>query len=180
MNETGEQQEIEVCAVTASTNRNDVIDYTTADVQDETMLDVFSELAVPQKTLIAVRPSSSAQAMVRVTMPEYDGAVLGGLVFTKRPRPDEETGREQDATLARNWFSYVVGMVLRETDTPAAPDVPVSIVGRTGGPFCRSGRCGCGVKCRCRPQWAAARMFCPARWCLWMGTAPSRSFQRRI
>ncbi len=141
VNETGEQQEIEVRAVTASTNRNGVIDYTTADVRDETMLHVFSELAAPQKPLLTVRPNSSAQAVVRVTMPEeqYDGAVLGGLVFTKRPQPDEETGRERDATLVRNRFSYVVGVVLRETDTPVTPDFEVfdaraEIINRSAAP----------------------------------------------
>ena len=121
VNETDKEIAIEVKTISASTNRGGVIDYQTPDIRDTTLAHPFSELAKPQTDLLSIPAYSTASAFVSVTMPEeeYDGVVLGGLVFTRNPQTAE--GNQEGVSL-QNAFSYVIGVKLTETDVLVAPD----------------------------------------------------------
>lgn len=116
VNEGDEPITIDVRAVSASTNRNGVIDYKTPDIRDMTLRHPFSELAVPESNSVHVEARQSARVRFTIQMPQekYDGVVLGGLVFTKQDANIETN--QADAAL-RNVYSYVLGVKLTETDT---------------------------------------------------------------
>lgn len=121
VNETNEEIAIEVKTISASTNRGGVIDYQTPDIRDKTLTYPFSELAKPESDRLNIPAYGTISAFVSVTMPEeeYDGVVLGGLVFTRKPQTAE--GDKEGVSL-QNAFSYVIGVKLTETDVFVAPD----------------------------------------------------------
>lgn len=121
VNETNEEITVDIDAISASTNRNGIIDYKTPNVRDETLANPFSELAAVEDEALSVPANGSAVARVTVTLPndEYEGVVLGGLVFTRRP--DAQVQSAEGMSL-KNLYSYVIGVKLSENDTPVSPD----------------------------------------------------------
>lgn len=121
VNESGRELIVELAAVSASTNRNGVIDYKTPGVQDQTLTIPFSEIAKPEKRTITIGPYDTQKAVTVINVPEetYDGVILGGLVFTGA---DSGQGQEADGTMIRNRYSYVIGVVLSDNDTIVRPD----------------------------------------------------------
>lgn len=121
--------EIEVEAISASTNENGVIDYQTIDMHDETLETPFSDIAsVQDSSVLTIAAHSSKSAVIHVVMPQkqYDGTVLGGLVFSKRDADASssetmEQESESDITI-KNVYSYVIGVKLTETDVVVSPD----------------------------------------------------------
>ncbi|MGD9559645.1 MAG: DUF916 and DUF3324 domain-containing protein [Oscillospiraceae bacterium] len=109
-----------VAAISASTNRNGIIDYKTPDIRDETLKYPFSDMATLENQSLSIPPQSTAMARVAIDMPAeaYDGTVLGSLVFTRQP---EGAGPGQGMTL-QNVYSYVLGVKLSENDTIVLPE----------------------------------------------------------
>lgn len=131
-NQTGREITVEVGAITASSGRHGVIDYTTPNVRDESLVHAFCDIAQVEKDTLTIPAHGSANAVVRVTMPRqvFDGVVLGGLVFTKA-LPQAGEGDSSAAVLGasvQNRYSYVVGVVLNETDTLVEPEFEVYAV----------------------------------------------------
>ena len=131
-NQTGREMTVEVNAITASSGRHGVIDYTTPGVRDESLSHVFSDITQLERDTLTIPARGSTKAVVRVTMPKqtFDGVVLGGLVFTRALPNAAESDSSADVLGARvlNRYSYVVGVVLNETDTPVEPEFEVIAV----------------------------------------------------
>ena len=121
-NKSGKDINVSVKAVTASTNRNGLVDYQTPDIKDETLEVAFAEIAEVREPVIHIPAGSTKTAVVTVRMPAeiFDGVVLGGLVFTKVP---EQTDEAESGYMIRNVYNYVVGVKLSETDTPVLPEM---------------------------------------------------------
>lgn len=121
VNDSDKELTIDIEAVSASTNRNGVIDYKTLGVRDRTLAIPFSEIAVPEQKRITVGPHNTLKAVTVINVPEesYDGVILGGLVFTRHDSGQEQ---EPDGTVIRNRYSYVVGVVLSDNDTIVRPE----------------------------------------------------------
>lgn len=131
VNETNEAITVDLAAISASTNRNGVIDYKTPDIRDKTLEHPFSELATPEASSLTIQANGTAIARVVIDMPgeSYDGVVLGGMVFTRQP-DGAQTAAE--GTSVQNVYSYVLGVKLSETDTAVAPAFEIeSIKGET-------------------------------------------------
>ena len=131
VNETAQPITVDIGAISASTNRNGVIDYKTPNIRDKTLEHPFSELAAVEVSALAVPALGTATARVTVNMPAetYDGVVLGGLVFTRRPAARQP---DADGMTLQNRYSYVIGVKLSETDTVVDPDFELeSIQGET-------------------------------------------------
>lgn len=135
-NEASEDIVVDVSAISASTNRNGIIDYQTPDIKDESLVYPFSELSEIKENTVTIPANSTATVYVDIKMPEeeYDGVILGGIVITRLL--DEEIESEssaseseaessetsQSSTTIVNKYSYVVGVKLTETDTEVLPD----------------------------------------------------------
>ena len=122
-NEFGTPISVNVEAISASTNRNGIIDYKTPGIQDETLRVPFSSISVLGEPTFSVPARSTKTVSIIVTMPEepFDGAVLGGLVFT---RAAEDKDVPQTGSV-NNVFSYVIGVKLSENDTEVLPNFEI-------------------------------------------------------
>lgn len=127
VNESDQQLRLAVDSISASTNRNGVIDYKTPEIRDVTLKYPFAELARIDEPLITVEPQSTSVVSIRLTMPDqqYDGSILGGLVFTKQ---DPESSTDYEGAVIRNIYSYVIGVVLHETDVRVTPDFELNSI----------------------------------------------------
>jgi Bacterial protein of unknown function (DUF916)./Protein of unknown function C-terminal (DUF3324). len=114
---------ITVEAISASTNRNGIIDYKTPDIQDKTLQIPFSSISVVEESSISISGNATKTAIITVTMPEetFDGVVLGGLVFTCK----NEEKKQSQTTAINNIFSYVIGVKLSETDVEVLPQFEI-------------------------------------------------------
>ncbi len=87
VNESDKVITVDLAAVSASTNRNGIIDYKTPDIRDETLKIPFSEIAAPEDTSIVIEAHSTAMARITMTCPPKHTTAWfwAGLVFTQRP-----------------------------------------------------------------------------------------------
>ena len=125
---------IAIDTISASTNRNGIIDYKTPDIRDETLLIPFSTIATVSKKTLLIPAMSSKIATIRITIPDdsFDGVILGGLVFT---RQDDENTKSSasaaNATIVNNIFSYVIGVKLSENDIEVLPEFELAQITAT-------------------------------------------------
>jgi len=117
---------VSVKAISASTNQNGIIDYTTPNIQDETLQLPFSSIATVENNTLIIPANSTKTARVTITMPDelFDGVVLGGLLFTR----ELEENAEAQGTSINNQFSYIIGVKLSETDTTILPQFEITEV----------------------------------------------------
>ena len=126
INDGDEDIDLHVRTVSASTNINGVIDYKTPGVRDETLKIPFSEISETTDEPISLPAGTVKEVSIKVTMPEdsFDGVILGGIVVEKID--DEQTlaeeGQAASMLTIKNAYSYVIGVVLRETDAVVTPD----------------------------------------------------------
>lgn len=127
VNETNESITVDIDAISASTNRNGVIDYKTPDIRDKTLRYPFSEIADIETQDLTIPANGTGIASIVINMPaeEYDGVILGGLVLTRRTEAEQETGNGMSL---QNVYSYVIGVKLSETDVPVEPDFEIESV----------------------------------------------------
>lgn len=121
VNESERELVIDMETVSASTNRNGIIDYKTLGIKDKTLKIPFSDIAAPEKDVITVWPGDTIKTAVIINAPEesYDGVILGGIVFTGR---DADGEAETDGMMIKNRYSYVIGVKLSDNDTPVQPE----------------------------------------------------------
>lgn len=136
VNEGDEEIVVSVQANAAATNSNGVIDYsgqtpTNKDLMSQTAPVDFDELVSVKTPEVVIGPHSSAFATVVVDMPreEFDGSVLGGIVFQKKEGEESSGEQNKDASpddqgaFINNVYQYVVAVQLSETDTVVAPSM---------------------------------------------------------
>ena len=118
-NTSDEALVVNVEAITASTNRNGIIDYKMPDVKDESLRVAFSEISTVETPSLSVPAQSSKVAVINIAMPKesYDGVILGGLVFTR----ENSTAEQQQSVTIENAISYVLGVKLSITDAVIDP-----------------------------------------------------------
>lgn len=110
---------VEVEANSGLTNSAGNIEYKAMENRDESMIHAFSDIAKVDKESLEIPPNSSVTSSVTIEMPdeEYDGKIIGGLVFTKVPEDEPAEG-----ITITNVYSYVIGVVLQENNTVIEPD----------------------------------------------------------
>lgn len=130
----GQQQEVEITinnsnkeeiavlveAITATTNRNGIINYTTPALSDESLRYPFSELAAVSEELITIPANSSKVVPVLVTVPDeqFDGIILGSIRVLKDLTEEEKAA---GGTIV-NRYSYVVAVRLQQNNNEIAAE----------------------------------------------------------
>jgi len=99
--------------VTASTNRNGDIHYTSPGLYDETMAFHFSDLAVPKDTELEIPAKATVTATICISIPEepFPGILLGSIRVVRAPEMEEEEG---EGTGIINQYGYTIGVRLTE------------------------------------------------------------------
>lgn len=130
INSGSQEIEVQVSAISASTASNGLIDYRTPNRHDTSLKVPFSSISTVQQPVMRIPAGETHKAIISVSMPAepYDGIILGGLLFTKTPESEmtnadgESLGEDQAGTMITNVYSYVLGVVLNETDVEVLPD----------------------------------------------------------
>ncbi len=122
-----EEITVDVALHAASTNRNGLIEYQVKVDPDETLKTPFNTISNTTDQ-VKVAPGSAQKVNVTVTMPDqqFDGVILGGIVFTKR-----ENNAAASGVSINNQFSYVIGVKLSETDKEILPDFRIKSIETT-------------------------------------------------
>lgn len=118
-NQSAEEIAVSVEAVTASTNRNGIVNYTSAGLADTTLKYSFKDIAVISESLLTLQSAEQKDITITVAVPDepFDGILLGSLLFTKAL-----TEEQKIAGGIVNQYSYVIAVRLRETETEIPPD----------------------------------------------------------
>lgn len=116
VNRADDEIEVTLEAGTAFTNENGVMVYEVEGEPDESMAVRFAKIVTPVEPVIKVPARGTATARFLVEAPEepFEGAVYGGLVFTKANQTNDEGG----GVGIRNIYRYVVVARLRENLDP--------------------------------------------------------------
>lgn len=123
-NASDHEMQIEVSLNGAKTNRNGVIEYGPSDIQDDKSLKFkFTDLVKAQER-VTLAPKSKTMLDVTIAMPEthYDGLIAGGIKLKQVIKRDGAQGG------VVNEFAYLVGMILRESETPVLPELELNDV----------------------------------------------------
>jgi hypothetical protein len=111
---------LSIQAISASTNGNGLIDYSTPDVRDQSLRYPFSSLAKVLEPQVTLQPGEVRRVTIQVTMPQagYDGVILGGINVSKVA---DDAAAQSDAISITNRYVYVLGVVLAENDMVVRP-----------------------------------------------------------
>ena len=108
----------------AKTNSNGVVEFGPSKLQKDASLKYDFKDIVKGPEKVTIPPEGVKRLDLEITMPaeSYDGIITGGIEM--QVIPTEET-KKQEAKSQQivNRYAYVIGMVLRETDTAVQPDI---------------------------------------------------------
>ncbi|MCC8023012.1 MAG: DUF916 and DUF3324 domain-containing protein [Clostridiales bacterium] len=112
----------------ASTERNGLILYekeqaTAAEKADPSILDVASL----RQESVTVPAGGTVRVAVDIEMPddvEFDGAIVGGLIFQEASEAEEEAQGIQ----LQNQFRYIIGLQITQNDDPVEPDFDLASI----------------------------------------------------
>ncbi|WP_217884287.1 MULTISPECIES: DUF916 and DUF3324 domain-containing protein [unclassified Enterococcus] len=128
-NDTDRDITVVTSANSAITNDNGIADYSHKKTKkDPSAAITFSEIAqMPEEIVLAKKSKKIVECII--TMPEksFDGYVLGGLYFEQKKDEAEETNKNEAVAIG-NRFSYVVGVLLSETDQEVRPELALNEV----------------------------------------------------
>ncbi len=128
-NDTDRDIKIIASANSAITNDNGIADYSHKKTKKDPSASItFSEIAqMPEEIVLPKKSKKTIECVI--TMPEqsFDGYVLGGLYFEQKKEETEESNKNE-AVAVGNRFSYVVGVLLSETDQEVRPELALNEV----------------------------------------------------
>lgn len=123
-NDKEEPIEVKVTAHTAFTNVQGVVEYgKTAEQPDPTLLYSIDELIEPIDTIeLAAKESKRVELTLKMPTDSFEGVLAGGLRI-EEVRPEEENEDNGESIAIKNEFSYVVGVLVRNSRTTVQPDL---------------------------------------------------------
>ncbi|ALS01583.1 hypothetical protein ATZ33_09425 [Enterococcus silesiacus] len=129
-NETEEEVVVYASANSAITNDNGIVDYSYKDTKkDSSAVFAFSEIAkIPKEIILPKKSNKIIDCVIEIPQDAFDGYVLGGLYFEQKENEEEKS---QGALAVGNRFSYVVGVLLSETDKEVKPELALNKVKTT-------------------------------------------------
>jgi len=129
-NYTDEGLRIEASVHSATTNKNGVVEYTGSDVQRDDTLQYLMEELVTCEELVTVPAGDTRLLELHIRMPEegYEGVLAGGISFRLKEESTAKENEEEKALTIQNRYSYVIGMVLTESDTQLEPELVLNNV----------------------------------------------------
>ncbi|WP_207695424.1 hypothetical protein DOK67_0001723 [Enterococcus sp. DIV0212c] len=129
-NDTDEDITVYASANAAITNDNGVVDYSYNDTKkDSSATFTFSEIAsIPKEIILPKKSNKIVECVINIPKDSFDGYVLGGLYFEQK---EAKEAKSEGALAVGNRFSYVVGVLLSETDKEIKPELALNEVKAT-------------------------------------------------
>lgn len=114
----------------ATTNGNGVIEYGKRDVlPDDTMLHQMEEI-ITCDSLVSVPAKGKSLLELHIQMPKekYKGILAGGITFKLAEGDEAEEADDTAGFAIQNTYSYVIGIVLRESEKEIQPELVLNDV----------------------------------------------------
>ncbi len=129
-NDTEEDVTVYASANSAITNDNGIVDCSYNDAKkDSSAVFTFSEIAkMPKEIILPKKSTKIVEDVVEIPKESFDGYVLGGFYFEQKEDKEEKS---QGALAVGNRFSYVVGVLMSETDQEIKPELALNDVKAT-------------------------------------------------
>lgn len=126
-NDTAEDIIVYASANTAITNDNGIVDYSYSDAKkDSSAVFTFNEIAsIPKEIVLPKKSNKIVECVINIPKASFDGYVLGGLYFEQK---EKKEAKSEGALAVGNRFSYVVGVLLSETDMEVRPELALNEV----------------------------------------------------
>lgn len=116
--------DIEILLNSAKTNANGVLEFGSSKLEKDASLKYDFKDIVKGPEKVTIPPNETAPLNLDIDMPaeSYDGIITGGIQMQVIPSEETKKREEKEQQIV-NRYAFVVGMVLRETETPVQPDV---------------------------------------------------------
>ncbi|MGM0219739.1 DUF916 and DUF3324 domain-containing protein [Enterococcus sp. AZ126] len=126
-NDTEKEITVYASANSAITNNNGIVDYSYKDTKkDSSAIFTFSEIAsIPKEIILPKKSNKIVECTIDIPKDSFDGYVLGGLYFEQK---EAKEAKNEGALAVGNRFSYVVGVLLSETDREVRPELALNDV----------------------------------------------------
>lgn len=127
-NQTANDITVLASANAAITNDNGLADYSHAErKKDPSAPFTFNEIAqLPKEIQLPKHSTKTVECQLILPEKPFNGYVLGGLYFEQKS--DEQPAHSENGVAINNRFSYVVGVLLSETDEPVQPELSLNEV----------------------------------------------------
>lgn len=123
-NDTDNEVKIGISLKSATTNSNVVVEYgeNLIEKDDSLMIDLEDHVTYPETVTLA--PNSNETIVFQVTMPKtaFDGVLAGGITFKEISENEQNENNEQGLSI-KNEYSYVVALLMRQTENEVAPNL---------------------------------------------------------
>lgn len=110
----------------AKTNPNGVVEYGGTDIENDVSLKFPFEDVVSGPETVELAGGEVKNVAIKVKMPEtsFEGVILGGIQLKKANQ--ESKGEATKGATVRNEYSYVVGMVLKNSEVEVQPEIQLN------------------------------------------------------
>lgn len=110
----------------AKTNPNGVVEYGETDIENDASLKFPFEDVVSGPETVELAGGEVKKVAIQVKMPEtsFEGVILGGIQLKKANQ--ETKGEATKGATVRNEYSYVVGMVLKNSEDEVQPEIQLN------------------------------------------------------
>lgn len=122
-NLTDQEIQVEAQIHSASTNKNGVIEYGETGNQPDDTLPYSMEELITCDNLVTVPANSTTMLELYIQMPEeeYEGILAGGITLKLVEDEETEAADSADNLAIQNTYSYVIGIILRESEKEVEP-----------------------------------------------------------
>lgn len=129
-NDTDKDVKINVGLSNATTNLNGVVEYSPNKLENSQKLPfkITDAVKVPESVTVPANSSQELKLDVKMPKEEFSGVVAGGITF-KQDATEETTDTSSQAGVSiKNEYSYVVALLLRESEEVVEPDLTLDKV----------------------------------------------------
>jgi hypothetical protein len=127
-NTTDKTVVVEEKIASATTNINGVVEYSPNKIKADSSLkyNLADYASIPKE--ISLKPNSSQQVKVNVTMPDknFTGVISGGITF--KEKDSEKTKSNSKGLSIQNKYAYVVALLMQQKKVTVAPDLKLNTV----------------------------------------------------
>ncbi|MGX7150142.1 DUF916 and DUF3324 domain-containing protein [Enterococcus ureasiticus] len=126
-NDSDQDMVINLAVNSAKTNSNGVVEYGPTELKNDSSLkyDIKDIVKIPEKTTIPAKGQVNVPVEIAMPSEKYDGYVSGGIYMQKEETKEEKEANEKAKGVV-NKYSFLVGVLLSETDQKVQPELKLN------------------------------------------------------
>lgn len=131
-NDLAREVKVDVSVNSATTNTNVIVEYGKNKIKPDKSLHYDLKELVKAPKQVTLKPHSALQVPFELTMPQekFDGVMAGGITFKEaKEEAKKEDSSEGKGLAIENEYSYVVALLMRQSENAVAPNLVLHKVG---------------------------------------------------